>query len=138
MAYNRNLGAEILIFGPLLLPTAASCPAAQTMVPAGTVPAKGELLQGPCKFCSKPRAPAGKRNHPTVFLPRNPSPYNCVVQSCSSLSFSFHCFSATGRHKTPYNTGQRSVIQYSKQVGVIQPILTTPIHFHMPRARPRA
>lgn len=138
MAYNRNPGAKILFFWPLLLPKAASCPVAQTMAPAGSIPAKGELLQGHCKHCSKPRAPAGKRKPPAVFLPRNPSPCNCVVQTCSSLSFSFHCLSIMGRHKTPYSTGKRSVIQHSKQAGVIRPILTTPAHFHIPTARPRA
>lgn len=96
MAYNRNLGAKILFFWPLLLPI-DSCPAAQTMAPAGSAPAKQELLQGHCKCCSKPRAPAGKRKHPTAFLPRNPSPCNCGVQRCSLLGFSFQCLSIIGR-----------------------------------------
>lgn len=78
------------------------------------------------------------RQHPAVFLPRNPSPCNCVAQRCSSLSFSFHCLSVMGRHKTPHSIGKRSEIRFSKQIGVIEPILAAPVHFHVPTARARA
>lgn len=135
---TMNLRATILFFRPLLHPKTTSRPVAQITAPAGSIPAKGELLQGHCKCCSKPRAPAGKHKCPTVFLPRNPSPCNCVAQRCSSLSFLFHCLSITGRRKTPYSTGKRSVIQYSKQVGVIWPILTTLAHFHTPTSQTKS